>query len=157
MSGHVPWDNGINIENTLFVPFAEAAFPKQLDTKQLLALLDAPFTTKVPLPQSIYQSYSQLYRDLFSLEAECSAPFAAIEMVTALLAQRLRANATKIDHIVFMGNVGYHLPEGFGRRLALPICVSRLASLRLALPVHCTQSTQTKPLFLDMPVTAAQC
>ena len=70
MQGRVPWDNGISIEDALFAPFAQAAFPKQLDTPQLVALLAASVTTRIPLPQSSYQSHCQLYPDLFSLEAD---------------------------------------------------------------------------------------
>ncbi len=120
-----PVDNSMQIMNTLFAPFPEAAFPKRLNVPWLVTLLDAPLAAQVPVGYSTYQSVYQLYPDLFSLETDFSAPRVAPSLVTAVLMEWPTGPATELLYTPFWDFVGYNFPEVFGRRLQLSISESR--------------------------------
>ena len=135
--------------DTLFAPFDEATFPRQLSVPQLSKLLESPLATHVPLPPSTYQSVHQLYPDLFVEETTASAPLLASTLVKSLQTPWPTGSPTELLYTPFWATVGYGLPEVIGRQLGLNISESRCVAVVEVLRLEGASARSSKRSILQ--------
>lgn len=109
----------------LFAPFPADTFPTKLHLTELLALLNAPYAAKVPVPPSTFQAHEDMYPDLFRPDATVTAEPLRDRLVGAWRQKWPRGVATDFLYTSFWDQVGYELPEFVGSMVGPNIVLNR--------------------------------